>query len=159
MFDFAVLSIDEDLADVKEDLAEVQCWFALGVLLNVNCSGLERLRVRRKYSHDGLEEVIRLWLRSGTARWILLAEALERLGYRSSASRLTANKGEYHCVPTCMFVVTERFACRNFSKGGTRARKCSGSESVNVMIHYPVVSHCVKIIDCELHNKRNDCKL
>ena len=82
------------MAGAKALLAGIKYWFALGVLLKVNRSGLERLRVQHHYSHNGLEEVIRMWLESGTAKWILLAEALDRLGYCAMATDLNARKGK-----------------------------------------------------------------
>ena len=89
-----VLDYDEDLSAVYEETAEVVHWYTLGIFLHVVPSELERIAFDYRFSREGLQRMLSLWLKGGHATWSSLVCALNKMGEESLGCKIAAKKGE-----------------------------------------------------------------
>ena len=69
--------IFNDLAVVLDELHDVRkMWYEIGLRLQVSVEDLETISSEHKSDQHSLRRVILLWLKSGTATWAALCEAL-----------------------------------------------------------------------------------
>ena len=95
-----VLDHEKDFHAVYEETASVVQWFTLGVYLKLAHYELERIRVDYHFNHEGLQQMLSAWLRTGEATWISLVCALKKMGQSDLASKIARKKGV--CVYMCV---------------------------------------------------------
>ena len=83
-----------------EETASVVQWFTLGLYLKLAPSELERISVDYHFNHEGLQQMLGVWLKTGDATWHSLVCALKNMGQSDLASKIARKKG----VCVCMFV-------------------------------------------------------
>ena len=93
---YIVLSYDDDLNAVFEETATVIQWYSLGLFLDVNPNELDRINTDYRFSHEGLVQMLGVWLKSGRANWFSLVHALMKMGQSNLATRIARKKGVYN---------------------------------------------------------------
>ena len=117
-----ILCVDTPLltvAELLEELKEVDDWYMMGAYLNVPVRELKKIKAT--HTQDGVErcklEMLQYWLDTNmTASWKNIARALEQLNMLTLAGRLklkylntspaTTAEGVCVCVCACVCVCT-----------------------------------------------------
>ena len=98
-----VLDYEKDFHAVYEETASVAQWFTLGLYLRIAPSKLEQIKADYRFSHEGLQQVLSAWLKTGDATWLSLVCALKKMGHSDMASKIGRKKGT--CISAQILVL------------------------------------------------------
>ena len=68
-------------------------WVTLGLYLNIAPYKLERISVDSRSNLECLQQMLRVWLKTGAATWLSLVCALKKIGHSALANEIAKKKG------------------------------------------------------------------
>ena len=80
---------------LMKELEMVDHWFSLGVHLSIPTHELEKLKLTHGYRKEGINEMLRVWLKTGEASYAMLVDALVGVGMLSLARKIATKYGKH----------------------------------------------------------------
>ena len=141
-----------DLAVVLDELHDVRkMWYEIGLRLQLPVEDLEIISSEHKNDQQSLRRVILLWLKSGTATWAKLCDALSNrtVGEMTLADKLRGRysgkgtTGESYLIVHDMYVIVQYYYSYRGRPSHSFTYNIYVDSSQTVLEHYRSIAPCM----------------